>query len=164
MKLLMTTLIFIVALTGCSNSSNTNETTTEDTSQTQQILELDSEVQEIQDTAVEMTGSAESTAFSPYTSTAKVTVIGDDITDVEFEEFLEDGTSKNEASKNGTYTSPNYTLGEFYEQIDSLEAYVIEHDRFPPLTNGSDVDAVSGASLNLSGFEDAFNQAVTNAK
>lgn len=167
MKLITILTTLLILLTACSDKQpvedvQVNEATSEIT---EQATETSSETTEqAAETDKQLTGSGESTAFSPYTSTAQVTIKGEDIIEVQFEEFLEDGTSKNIASKEGTYTSPNYTLGEFYEQIDSLEAYVIKNDQFPKLTNGTDVDGVTGASVNLSGFEDAFNQAVTNAK
>lgn len=120
-------------------------------------------VSEVGDSNKEITTSGESTAATPYTSKVTITRVGSDITAADFEEFLEDGTSKNEASKAGTYTSPNYTLGEFYEQIDSLEQYVIDNDKLPPLTDGKDVDGVSGESVNSSGFEDAYNKVLAKS-
>lgn len=165
MKLYISIAVGLLILTGC-NAEPEVENTKSDLSEVQaegdSQVESENKTEEVVET--EMTGTGQSTAFIPYTSTAKVTLVGDDIIDVEFEEFLEDGTSKNVASKEGTYTSPNYTLGEFYEQVDSLEQYVIDNDKFPTLSNGTDNDGVSGASVNLSGFEEAFNLAVSSAK
>ncbi len=164
MKLITILTTFLILLTACGGNQQQIESE-QQIDDVQTISETTNEIiEQPTETEKQLTGSGESTAFSPYTSTAQVTIEGEDIIDVQFEEFLEDGTSKNVASKEGTYTSPNYTLGEFYEQIDSLEAYVIENDEFPKLTNGTDVDGVTGASVNLSGFEEAFNQAITNAK
>ncbi len=164
MKLIISGLIISLILTGCSSEPQVKD---DDTNQQMMNSTVESEssdestkTEELKETV----GSGESMAFSPYTSTAKVTFIGDDIIDVEFEEFLEDGTSKNIASKAGTYTSPNYTKGEFYEQVDSLEAYIIENDKFPKLSNGTDIDGVSGASINLSGFEEAYSIALQDSK
>lgn len=163
MKLIISGIVLSLILTGCSSQSM------EQDNDNQQIVEsevaLNPAPKEEESTKLEeKTGSGESTAFNPYTSTATVTRIGDDIINVELEEFLEDGTSKNESSKAGVYSSPDYTKGEFYQQVDSLEAYIIENDQFPALTNGSDVDGVSGASVNLSGFEEAYLIALENSK
>lgn len=175
MKLIISGIILTFILTGCSSEpamtddDSTQMIESEQMVESEQMIETESEIEvepeaEVETEPVEKVGSGQSTAFSPYTTTAKVTSVGDDITNVELEEFLEDGTSKNEASRAGTYTSPNYTKGEFYEQIDSLEAYIIENDEFPTLSNGSDVDGVSGASVNLSGFEEAYLMALQNSK
>lgn len=167
MKLIISGIILTFILTGCSSEPTMTEDDSPQMIESEQMDETvsESEVEgEVEIELVEKVGSGQSTAFSPYTTTAKVTSVDDDITDVELEEFLEDGTSKNEASRAGTYTSPNYTKGEFYEQIDSLEAYIIENDEFPTLSNGSDVDGVSGASVNLSGFEEAYLMALQNSK
>lgn len=165
MKLIVSMLALTLGLSGCSSEADTaSQVTTESEAVSSETTsEASSEVVSEADSNKEITTSGESTAATPYTSKVTITRVGSDITAADFEEFLEDGTSKNEASKAGTYTSPNYTLGEFYEQIDSLEQYVLDNDKFPPLTDGKDVDGVSGASVNLSGFEDAYNKALAKS-
>ncbi len=148
-------LIFAVFfLTACS-AQNT------DSSEMEVVSEVsDSVVDTPTETIEVITVEGESMAFSPYTSTAKVTIEGDDVVDVVFDELLEDGTSKVEASQSGEYTSANYTQGEYFEQMAKLEKYVIENDQFPTLSEGKDVDGTSGASVNLSGLEEAYNNAL----
>lgn len=153
MRILISFIVMSIILVGCSSEST--EQLAEMSEQTTPVLDSELNLEQ-----TEFIGSGQSEAFSPYLSTAQITTRGSDVIAVDLDEFLEDGTSKTEASKAGTYTSPNYQLGEFYQQIESLESYIVENDKFPSLNNGIDVDGVSGASLNLSGFEEAYSLAL----
>lgn len=155
MRILISFIVMLIILVGCSSEST--EQLAEMSEQATPVLDSDSDLEQ-----TELTGSGQSEAFSPYLSTAQITTRGSDVIAADLDEFLEDGTSKTEASKAGTYSSPNYQLGEFYQQIESLESYIIDNDQFPTLTNGTDIDGVSGASLNLSGFEEAYNMALSD--
>ncbi len=164
MKKILLMAIICVLIAGCSSTTSDTEETTEQ--EVTESTDTDDNNDDSDDTESTGTteGFGESTKFSPYRTTAKVEMDGSDVVSVTFEEFLEDGTNKITASKNGEYSSDAYTLGEFYEQVESLEEYVIENDSFPSLSNGKDADAVSGASVNLSGFEEAFLKAVEDAQ
>lgn len=151
-------LLFILAGCGMDNS-NTNEETTNENKTEETTNNSNKQSNENNNSLEDGTYEGKSEVFKPYETTAKYTVEDGQITEVIFDEFLEDGTSKKEASKAGEYGSENYTAGEWYEQIEKLENYVEENQEMPDLTDGKDTDGVSGATLNLSGFEDAFNQA-----
>jgi len=78
------------------------------------------------------------------------------VIDFDISRKYDESKSKKEDSKKGTYGN-NYPAGPWYKQIGSLEEYVLQNNKFPKLKDGKDVDAVTSATLNLSGFEDAFN-------
>ena len=134
-KLLTSLLIVAFILVGCSNDQKETNKPSND---------------------VEVTYVGESKKYEPYKSTVKVIKKGDQIISIEFDELYEGIKSKKEDSKKGTYGN-NYPAGPWYKQIGSLEEYVLQNNKFPKLKDGKDVDAVTSATLNLSGFEDAFN-------
>lgn len=146
-------IIAILFLSACSS-----EDSIEQAMETNPAISDKNTTEEVQSSAQVLMG--ESTVFAPYTSTVELTVEDEKLTEISFDEFLEDGTSKVTASMAGTYGSDTYTLGEYHEQVAALEAYILENNQFPTLSNGIDVDSSSGASVNLSGFEEAYNQAL----
>lgn len=94
-------------------------------------------------------------------ATATYTKEGDDITAVDFDVLLSDGTSKTAYSESGEYGMAANGGREWHEHVADLEAYVVENDAFPTLdAEGKDADAVSGSTITISMFEEAFNNAV----
>lgn len=85
---------------------------------------------------------------------------GDDITNTVFDVVLADGTSKVEYAASGEYGMTSDDGRTWDQHVESLDAYVDENDAFPTLdADGKDADGVSGATIGLSQFEEAFNAA-----
>ncbi len=89
---------------------------------------------------------------------------GEDITNVSFDVKLPEGefstTSKLELSNSGEYGMGEETGKSWTEHVTELNTWVEENDAFPTLdADGYDVDGVTGATIGLSGFEEAFNNA-----
>lgn len=94
---------------------------------------------------------------------------GDDITNVKFDITLPDSevsdnnyssSSKYDVSQAGEYGMGDQTGTSWYQHVDKLDKYVEDNDAFPTLNDdGKDADGVSGATIGLSTFEEAFNNA-----
>lgn len=89
---------------------------------------------------------------------------GDDISNVQFDVVLPEGeystTSKKELSDKGEYGMEEKTGKSWTAHVNELETYINENDKFPTLdAEGVDADGVTGATIHLNGFEEAFNNA-----
>ncbi len=85
---------------------------------------------------------------------------GDDITNVNFDVILTDGTSKTDLSDSGEYGMEEQTGKSWSAHVAELETYVNDNDAMPELNEeGKDVDGVSGATIGLSQFDEAFTNA-----
>ncbi len=117
---------------------------------------------------------AEPTAVSYYGESAaneegEITTVsydkeGTDITNVVFDVILPEGeystTSKLELSNNGEYGMKDQTGKSWTEHVEELDAWVEANDAFPTLNEeGIDADGVTGATITLTAFEEAFNNA-----
>ena len=159
MKKYLLIVVIMFGLIGCSAEEPKNTEVT----QTDEQIENESTESETSDeeiTEVEETFYGESDAFAPYRTTVEYTKKGDDILTVDIREYEEDGTEKKAGSEAGTYGNPDYQAGSWHVQIGGLEQYIIANDQFPELdSTGKDVDEVSGATLNLSGMQEAYETA-----
>lgn len=55
--------------------------------------------------------------------------------------------------------------GEWYEQVEKIEKYVVENQKLDvELDNSGKTDAISGATINISPIKEAVNNAIKNAK
>lgn len=96
---------------------------------------------------------------------------GDDISNVNFDVYLPESegfttTSKKEASDNGEYGMKEATGVSWTEHVNKVEAYINDNDKFPTLVTdeadenfGKDADDATGATIHLTGLEEAFNNA-----
>ncbi len=85
-----------------------------------------------------------------------------DVTLPESEEYS--STSKYEVSQAGEYGMGEATGKSWYEHVDQVAAYIEENDAFPTIDeDGYDVDGVTGATIHIDGFEEAFNNATEQA-
>lgn len=91
---------------------------------------------------------------------------GDDITNVQIDGYLAEGqsytvTSKKEADANGEYGMKEKTGVSWTEQVEMVEKAIEDNDAFPAVdAEGYDADGVTGATIHVNGFEEAFNAAV----
>ncbi|WOO89848.1 FMN-binding protein [Mollicutes bacterium LVI A0078] len=100
-------------------------------------------------------------------STVSFDKSGDDISNVQFDIILPEvtgdtaqTTSKKELSNAGEYGMEAATGKSWTAHVEELEAYVNDNDAFPTLDEeGKDADGVTGATIHLNGFEEAFNAA-----
>lgn len=85
---------------------------------------------------------------------------GDDITNTKFDVIMADGSSKVEFAASGEYGMTSEDGRTWDQHVEALDTYVDENDAFPTLdADGKDADGVSGATIGLSQFEEAFNAA-----
>ena len=55
--------------------------------------------------------------------------------------------------------------GEWYEQVEKIEKYVVENQKLDvELDNSGKTDAISGATINISPIKEAVNNAIKKAK
>ncbi len=69
-------------------------------------------------------------------------------------------TSKKELVEANEYGMLDATGKSWTEHVTELETYINDNDAFPTLdAEGKDADGVTGATIHLNGFEEAFNNA-----
>lgn len=90
---------------------------------------------------------------------------GNDIIDVKFDTYLPGKGSKIEYSKSGDYKINEDPSGggiAWDAHVSKLEDYIVKTDKFPKLDKeGHDVDGVSGATIRIVEFKNAFDSAKT---
>ncbi len=98
-------------------------------------------------------------------TTVEFTKTGDDITDVKFDaNGGEYGDSKYDYSKAGNYGMEG-AAGTWDEQVDALNQYVADEDKFPETEANEDgtkqvaVDGTTSATIGLDSFKEAFEAA-----
>lgn len=88
---------------------------------------------------------------------------GNDIVDIKFDTYLPEHGSKVAYSQTGTYGLENDPNGggiRWDEHVSNLEDYIIREDKFPPIDDeGHSTDASSSATINISEFQKAFDDA-----
>ncbi len=94
---------------------------------------------------------------------------GEDLTNVVFDVVLPESeefssTSKYAVSQAGEYGMEAATGKAWYQHVDEVTAWVEENDAFPTLdADGYDVDGVTGATIHINEFEEAFENATEQA-
>ena len=117
-------------------------------------------------TAIDNYGGEENTASAEVDidSEGKITSVYLDTT------YTVDGvqtTKKTLKEGYGMFNHPyGSTVGEWYEQVEKLEAAIVEHQGTEFLALGEDgkTDAVSGCTINISALVEAVNNALDQAK
>lgn len=97
-------------------------------------------------------------------STVEATFKGDTLESITFDSYKGTlGKMKVQASKDGEYDCCDSSP--YYDQITALEEYVVENQEFPTLSaEGKDVDGVSGATITLTQYEEAYELALEESK
>lgn len=110
---------------------------------------------------------ADTTGKINETILANVTFENGTPVDVSFDIRFEDGSLKDELSKNGGYGMDEIANKPWHEQVDLMESYLKEIKFDLDSINYTDevghTDAISGVSIKVKPFMDAVNKAIEEA-